>query len=166
MPTDLLDHVSSMKRALAVPGTFTELFPSTTDQDLAAVMLDAMGEAQLDGFFPEYSWDLFTAVVDQDLTHAEVALVIIYASHRVLVNEIRNRRNHVRYESGTAVYEQDQTASMLNELLREMRDRKEQLRERARYGDLSSAFYMADLYAVKYEHSAPLTYVHPAVGVT
>lgn len=165
MPTYLSDHVDSMKRAVAVPGTFAELFPQTTDADLVAVMLDGLAEAQLDGFFADVTWLSGDDEVTPTLSHAAIALVIIYASHRVLVNEIRNRRNHVRYESGTAVYEQDQTASMLNELLREMRARKGELREAARMGNLSDAFHMADLYAVKFEHSAPLTYVH-APGVT
>lgn len=147
--SELIEIVPALKRAVAVPGTFDSIFPETDDSELAALLGDAVAEAQLDGFLSGYELDVDFLEVTPDLTLPMVALLTIYAGHRVLVNEIRNRKNHVRYEAGPTVFEEDQTASMLNELLRQTNDRKKDLVEQARLGQLDGGVYVADMYVSK-----------------
>jgi hypothetical protein len=147
MATDLFDTVPALKRAVAVPGTFPDVFPSTTDADLSAILLDAFSEAQLDGFFPTYT-STDDGLVTEDLTRGEEALIVIYAAIRIIQSQIRNTKSHVRYEAGEVVFEQDYGSSTLNELLKQYAKRKEDLID-ALLGDQTSGareFMMADQY--------------------
>ena len=144
--TYLNELAQSFKNAVAVPGTFADVYPSTTDSDVDDMLADGLAEAQLDGFLSGITLNLGTNSTTPDLSVAQRALVVIYAAARMIVVDIKNRKNHVRYEAGTTVFEQDQTASMLNELLREVSDRKKALIERAERGELdSSGAFVGDL---------------------
>lgn len=146
--TDLATLIPALKRGLAVPGTFGDLFPDTLDADLLGVLADAMAEAQLDGLLQGYTWT-DAGVLDGDLTRAEQAAVVIYAECRVLVSEIRNRKTHRRYEAGPAVFEEDQSANTLVELLKEMTARKREIKLEASTNGVESAFAMADMYLLR-----------------
>lgn len=140
----------SLKRAVAVPGTFATVFPDTADTDIEALLADAVAEAQLDGFLAALTLNVDDNEVDPDLTPAQGALVVIYAGYRMLTNEIRNRKSHVRYEAGPTVFEQDQEGSTLNELLRQINERKRFLLERAERGELDdSGAFVGDLAFIK-----------------
>lgn len=148
MATDLTDLVPALQRAVAVPGTFETVFPESTNDDLAMTLLDGFAEAQLDGFFVSYiSND--DGIVAQDMSRAEQALVVIYASTRVLMSEIRNRKTHKRYEAGSVTFEEDQSASSLVELLKQMKERKKELRSQGIGGNSQRAFFMADQYLAR-----------------
>lgn len=144
--SDLADLVPSLKRTIAVPGTFTTLFPSTTDDDLAAVLADGMAEAKLDGWLSDVDVDVDVNITDPDLTVPQQALVVLYASVRILMSEIRNRKTHIRYEAGSATFEQDQSASMLVEQLKILTSRKEYLLTQARRSGYVNTFAMFDSY--------------------
>jgi hypothetical protein len=146
--TDLNDLVPALKRAVAVPGTFTTTFPDTTNTDLAGVLGDSFGEAQLDGFFETYTM-IDDENVTETLARPEQALIIIYAGCRILNSEIRDRKTHKRYEAGAVVFEEDQGSATLVELLREMKDRKKELRTQGMRGEAGEAFYMADAYLMR-----------------
>lgn len=148
MASDLTDLVPALKRAVAVPGTFADIFPDTSDVDLGGTLGDSFSEAQLDGFFEAYTTTDDTTVVET-LTRAEQALIVIYATVRILQSEIRNRKTHVRYEAGATVFEQDQGSATLVELLREFKERKKDLRAQGLRGEAGEAFYMADLYLMR-----------------
>lgn len=148
--SDLSELVEPLKRAVATPGTFADVFPEATDDLLTAQLADAFGEAQLDGFLSGFSVDLTLSTTSPDLSTAQGALLVVYAAYTILVNEVRNRKSHVRYEASGTVFEQDQTASMLNEILRQLGDRKKDLLEQARLGQLDeTGVFMADLAFVK-----------------
>lgn len=145
--SDLFDLVESLKRAVAVPGQFAGTFAETEDQDLVDTLLDAFAEAQLYGFFPTHSAD-DAGIITPDLTRGEGALVVIFAMCRILVAEIRNRKTHTRYEARGAVFEQDQSASMLTQLLKDYQTEKAELLKRVSTA-AASAFWMADQYYVR-----------------
>lgn len=146
--SELADLVGSLKRAVAVPGNFATLFPLSDDTTLTLTLLDGFAEAQLDGFFTTYTSD-DDGTVTETMTRAEGALVVLYAGVRILANEIRNRKSHIRYEGGGAVFEQDQAASVLVELLKEYQAQKVAVKEAIRRGKLANAFYMADQYVIR-----------------
>lgn len=145
----LVDLVEPLKRAVALPGAtnFTAAFPNTTDDDLRDKLLDAFAEAQLYGFFPGGAYAVTDlGEVTPDLTRAEGALVVIFASTSILETEIRNRKTHVRYEAKGVVSETDQSAQMLVQLLKDYSARKAEVLARLRRVGASSAFYMIDQY--------------------
>ena len=131
-----------------MPGTFDAAFPSTDEDELLFTLLDAFAEAQFDGWFPEAT-ATDVGIVTPDLTRGQGALVVLYASVRILQAEIRNRKTHTRYEAGPAVFEQDQSANVLTQLLKDLQARKQEMTKWARQGASADAFLMADLYVAK-----------------
>lgn len=144
--SDLVQLVEPLKRAMAGPGAFDALFPESLDTDLSASLLDAFAEAQLYGFFVG-STATDAGVITPGLTRGEGALVVIFGACRILTSEIRNRKTHIRYEASGAVFEQDQSAAVLVQLLRDYQAQKVELLKRASYA--ASAFYMADQYFLR-----------------
>ena len=154
MATDLATLIPALQRGLAVPGTFSTLFPDTLDSDLLGVLMDAFAEAQLDGMLLDYTYT-DAGVVSGDLTRAEQAVVVIYAECRILVSEIRNRKTHKRYEAKGVIFEEDQSAQGLVELLKEMQARKKDVRLTASTLGVESAFAMADMYVLRAAEYGP-----------
>lgn len=150
--SDLSDYTENLKRAVAVPGTFASVFPDTSDDDLTGTMTDAFAEAQLDGFFNSFSINE-DGITTPDVTPAQLALVLLYASARILSNEILSRRTHRRYEAGSVVFEEDQGSQMLSEMLKAITARKRELLAQAQRGQYSwngdAGFTMADLAFIK-----------------
>jgi hypothetical protein len=144
--SDLSDLVESLKRTVAVPGAFAASFPSTTDDDMAAVLADGMVEAQLDGWLQLMSLDLESNLTVPDISVPQGALIVLYASVRILMSEIRNIKSRVVYESGGARFEQEQGASVLTEQLKILTDRKKYLVELARLHGYVTTFAMFDGY--------------------
>jgi len=124
--TDLADLVEPLKREVAVPGTFSTVFPDTTDQDLTDSLLDAFAQAQLDGFFGT-SAATDDGIVTPDLSRGAAGLVVIYAGIRFLTTDLLNRKSHTRYEANGAVFEQDTGTSMLVEALKGLRAKKDSI---------------------------------------
>lgn len=121
--TDLAELVEPLKREVAVPGTFSAAFPDTTDDDLAASLLDAFAQAQLDGFLLKTDAD-DNGVTSPDLSRGAQGLLVLYAGIRFLTTDLLNRKSHTRYEAGGAVFEQDQGASILVEALKNLQAKK------------------------------------------
>ncbi len=124
--TDLSELVESLKREVAVPGTFAGLFPTTTDDDLTAALMDAFAQVQLDGFLSANTMDE-DGFVDPPLSRGAEALVVIYAGIRFLTAMLINRTSHTRYEASGAVYEQDYAGSVLTQALKDLRAKKQDL---------------------------------------
>ena len=146
---ELLSLVPALQRAVAPPGEFATYFPNTTDDDLAATLADAMAEAQLDGFLGSVSLDITTETTMPDLTNPQQALVVLYGMARILHARVANLKNRTRYKAGNAEAESEQSASVLVELLRGVKERKKAMLEEARTGSMARAFAMVDMYVAK-----------------
>jgi hypothetical protein len=130
--TALSALVPSIKRAVAVPGTFDNFFPDTLDTDLAGLAADAFAEAQLDQFVKGKKLDMTDPdatlwTVTPDLTMAEYGVITLYASIRMLTAEILNRKSRKHYKAGVVEFEEEQGASILSEQLRVMAARRQEL---------------------------------------
>lgn len=146
---DLSALVDSLKRAVAAPGEFDTFFPDSTDDDLGGVLADAVAECQLDGFLSTTVLDVDELTADP-LTNPQQALVVFYAMSRVLVARIANLKNKTHYSAKQGLeVDQEQSASVLVELLKETNARKVQLLDDARTGNLARAFTMVDMYVAK-----------------
>ena len=148
--TDLNDLLPSIKRAVAVPATFDTVFPNTTDPELVGQLEDGIAEAQLDGFLASVTLDINAHTTSPDLTLAQQALVVIYAGYRIITNKIRETATLTRYKAGPAEAETERTASMFNEIMRQLADRKKELIARAERGEFDdTGAFVADLAFIK-----------------
>ena len=115
--TAMSSLVEAVKRELAVPGTFGDIFPSTSDDDLIESLGDGFAEAQLNGFFSNVAlvrspgdddWE-----TSPDLSLAGTAVVVIFTSIRILRAQIRNLNTSERYKAGGVEMETQKAASVL-----------------------------------------------------
>lgn len=107
--------VPALKRELAVPGTFDDVFPDTSNSDLVGSLADGFAEAQLFGFFKTMT---LTPVTDDweispDLSGPGSALIVIYSSIRSIRAQIRNLATMQRYKAGPVEYEIQHAATVL-----------------------------------------------------
>lgn len=113
--TALSTLTDALKRELAVPGTFDDVFPDTGDSDLVGSLADGFAEAQLQGFFPTMSltqngggWE-----TSEDLSLSGGALIVIFASMRTIRAQLRNLKTVEKYKAGAAEFETQQAATIL-----------------------------------------------------
>ena len=148
----LLDLVPSLQRALAPPGEFATFFPLATDDDMVASLADSIAEAQLDGFLSSHTMNLNAGTVAPDLTGPQQALVLLYGMARVVRARIANGKNRTRYRAGPIEAEEEQSATVLVQMLRDINDRKKQLLDDAKMGNTARAFAMVDLFVARSIH--------------
>jgi hypothetical protein len=144
------DLVEGLKREVAVPGEFAASFPNTTDDDLVGTLADAFGSAQLDGFFGNMVLDLNLGTVTPDLSAAGAALIITYASERVLLSKLRNLASKTVYKAGGVEYSVEQSASVLTAELKLLQQRRNDIKAQAmRAARAGQAVYMVDAYVTR-----------------
>ena len=113
--TSLETLVEPLKRELAVPGVFGDLFPDTSDDDLQAALADGFAEAQLWGFFSTMTVAEAngTYTVTPDLSAAGGALVLAFTATRTIRAWLRSLNSSERYKAGPVEYETQRAATML-----------------------------------------------------
>lgn len=147
--TDLADLVPSLQRAVAPPGQFDALYPSAGSNDLLGLLMDALAETVLDGFWfgvsPQITWT-DDGITTPDLDRGQQALVVIYAATTFLRTVLQQQSSTTRYKAGPVEYEVQTGASVTAQLLKDLATRKQELIDRVANTTASTAFYMADLY--------------------
>lgn len=151
---DLSLLVPSLKRFVAVPGGFESFFPNTTDDDALGCVCDGFARAQLDGFFlvgagNPHALDVDAGIVDPPLQLAEGALVVLYAGKRLVQSQLLNLKTTTKYEAKGLMYDVQQAATVLTELLREYNSELTDLVLLSRRAGASRAFIMADAYFIR-----------------
>ena len=148
--SDLGDLVEGLKRELAVPGEFAGSFPSTTDDDLAGALADGFAAAQLDGWFKDQVVDPGLFSVTPDLSAPGGALVILYATERILLSKLRDLNSRTLYKAGNVEYEVDKSASLMTEQMKYLRQRRQDMLAAAlRMGRAGRSIYMQDAYLTR-----------------
>jgi len=129
MAVDLYDYVESVKREIEPPGT--ELFAGVAEAEWVGYLSDAFWEARLDGFLEGYTTDedLIVPVASgaADLDRRWMALVVLYAGVKVLRNRILNLNMAFRAKAGPVEFEQENSAMVLAEMLRQLRAAKDRI---------------------------------------
>jgi hypothetical protein len=130
MSVDLSDYVATLRREVTPPGS--TLFAAVPDDTFTGYLADSFWEARLDGFLAGYTCDEDgvvepTATGGADFPRAEVALVVLYAGVRVLRNKILNTSTSFRAKAGPVEFEQQNGATVLTEMLRQLRDQKNRI---------------------------------------
>jgi hypothetical protein len=168
--SELETLVEGLKRELAVPGEFDASFPNTGDDDLLGSLMDGFAGAQLDGFFGDQSLDTATAVVTPDMSAAGGALVIAYATERILLSKLRDLNSRTSYEAGPVKYEIEKSSNLLTEQMKYLRQRRLDLLAQAlRAARAGTTFYMTDAYATRAAmvagYGSPSFYAYELIGL-
>lgn len=144
MAVDLSDYTESLKREINPPGV--DLFSSMTPTQLTAYMSDAFWEASLDGFFTDHVCDedgIVTPVEvgGAELDRAGISLIVLYAGIRMLRNKILNTNTTFRAQAGPVEFEQQNSATVLKEMLTQLAATKERLLDQAQHGVTLDAIF-------------------------
>lgn len=150
MAVDLADYVDSLRREVTPLGS--NLFAGVADTTLANYLADAFWEARLDGFLTKWTSDVDGVVspvdaLGSDITQAEVALIVLYAGIRILRNQILNTNTSFRAKAGPVEFEQQASATMLAEMLKQLRDRRDQIIQQAQ--EVGTTVAVFDAYSTR-----------------
>lgn len=158
MAVDVVDFVPSLKRAVQPPGA--DLYVGVTDGVWSGYLTDAFWEARLDGFLrgwtvfqddpaaPENAQFVPVSAGGPDIPRADVALVIIYAAVTVLRNRILNSNTKFRAKAGPVEFEQENSATVLAEMLKQLRTAKDRILE-AMEMNSPTAVMLIDAYSTR-----------------
>lgn len=132
MAVDLSDFVPSLRREVTPPDS--TLFANVGDDVFTGYLADAFWEARLDGFLQAWTADedgIVTPVAPNttEIPRDQVAAIIIYAGIRVLRNRILNTNTTFRAQAGPVEYEVQNSATMLVEMLKQLKAIKDRLLE-------------------------------------
>jgi hypothetical protein len=146
--TDIAEMVPSFQREVAVPGTFAQVFPDTTDEDCIGAIADGFAECQLDGFFGTTSLDPATGFITPDVSLAGAAMVIFYAGMRTIRNRIRELRS-TKYIAGPTEADSTLAVQALVQELKMLEARKDQLIQTALASSRGATTYVMDSYLAR-----------------
>lgn len=136
MAVDLIDYVDALKREIQPPGS--DLFAGVTDNDWVGYLGDAFWEARLDGFLEKWvatehgAGDITIDPVNPgsaEIPRQYIALVVLYAGIRVLRNRILNTNTGFRAKAGPVEFEQQNSANLLSEMLKQLKATKDRIIE-------------------------------------
>ena len=149
--TTLSTLVPRLKRQVAVPGEFLTSFPNTTDKDLLGTLMDAFGQAQLDGFFGTQVLDERRFSVLPDLSPGGGAIIGLYAAESILLAKFRNIPTKTLYKASNVEYEVDMGSGVLSAEIKELQERRAALiRAALRLSRASTpSLYMVDAYVTR-----------------
>lgn len=135
MAVDLSEdqYIDSLKREVIPLGS--TLFAAVEPAQWLGYLTDAFWEAKLEGFMPGFVADEDGVITNEsepsgpDLDRRFVALVVLYAGIRILRNRILNMNTGFRAKAGPVEFEQQNSATMLAEMLKQLRATKERIIE-------------------------------------
>lgn len=146
MAVDLSDeqYIASLQREVIPLGS--TLFSSVGEDQWLGYLTDAFWEARLDGFLAGYVADEDGIVTNEsggaDLDRRYIALIVLYAGIRVLRNRILNMNTGFRAKAGPVEFEQQNSATMLAEMLKQLRATKERIIEELDTSEETAVLYL------------------------
>lgn len=155
MVVDLVDYVPSLKREVQPPGA--DLFADVLESAWVGYLGDAFWEARLDGFLEGYEviengpGDMFVqprSPAAPDLPREAAALLVLYAGVRILRNRILNTNTSFRAKAGPVEFEQQNSATMLAEMLKQLKATKDRVIDSIDSGDETGVMIL-DAYSTR-----------------
>lgn len=146
MAVDLADYVDTLRREVTPPGS--TLFSSVPDEDMVGYMADAFWEIRLDGFMEPYSCDQNGVILPSDdaqvvagdtdyavtafdpsvdLGRQDIALICLYAGIKIIRNRLMSTSSRTKAQAGPVSFEQDFSANLMVEMLKELSATKQRL---------------------------------------
>ncbi len=130
MAVDLSEdqYIASLKREVTPLGS--TLFAGVPDEAWLGYLTDAFWAAKLDGFMEGYveeDGEVEHESGGPDLDRKFVALIVLYAGIQILRNRIMNMNTGFRAKAGPVEFEQQNSATMLAEMLKQLRATKDKI---------------------------------------
>lgn len=122
------EYIESLKREVTPLGS--TMFDGIDDDTWLGYLTDAFWEAKLDGFLVGYVEDEGAVSHESggaDLDRRYVALIVLYAGIKVLRNRILSMNTGFRAKAGPVEFEQQNSATMLAEMLKQLRSTKDRI---------------------------------------
>lgn len=154
MAVALTTLVDALKREVQPPGA--DLFSDVTQSTWVGYLADAFWEVRLDGFLPNYATDgagVATTVVPisgtTELPREMGALVVLYAGVKVLRNKILNTNTTFRAKAGPVEFEQQNSANLLVEMLKQLKATKDRVIENLDTAGGMTGAYVLDAFSAR-----------------
>jgi len=149
MSIDLSDYTEALLREVNPVGTTV-----FSESDLDGYLPDAFWEAKLDGFLSDWTCTeagVVTPVVTggADMTRAEVSLCILYAGIKIIRNKVLNTKTLFRAKGGPAEFEQQSSATMLAEMLKQLENTKNRLLTQSDLYGFATSVQMLDVASIR-----------------
>lgn len=132
MAVELADLIDSLRREIS-PLSGDNPYSGVTDSTLEGMLADAFWEGRLNGMFSDYTLDLDTGIISplasggDDMDRATQQAIVLWAGYRTVLNDLRNVRSMFRAKAGPVEYEVQQSASVLAEVLKAIKERIDRL---------------------------------------
>lgn len=153
MAVDLSDeeYIASLQREVTPLGGTA--FAAITEDTWLGYLTDAFWEAKLDGFLVGYVESdgvvtHETGDATRDIDRKYIALIVLYAGIRVLRNQILNMNTGLRAKAGPVEFEQQNSATMLAEMLKQLRATKDRIIDELDTADETSVMVL-DAYSTR-----------------
>lgn len=143
--TDLANSTDSVRFVMARPGTFADLFPETTDDNLIALLRDALAECHMERTLLDYESD-DNGLVRPVLTSGQTAMVVLYAGLRLVRGELLNRITNAKYTAGPVSAETTYATNVLRDIMKALEAQKRDITTVTAVSGANAAFSMADAY--------------------
>lgn len=145
MSVDVTNFVQDLQTEVNAPGTNS--FPNATTTDWIYNLLGGFWEAKLDGFMANWTMDdngLITPIATggTDITRDFIQLIILYASFRIIRNQLINLRTQFRASAGPVTFEYQQSANLLTQVLKDLTTRRDILLTRLSDLGLLPTYYI------------------------
>jgi len=121
---DLGDMIEPLQREVNPPGS--DLFPDAVEDEWLGNLRDSFWEAKLFGFFSDFTEaeGLVSPITGtDDLGREYQQLVVLFAGARIVTNELKNTETLFRAVAGPVEFETQNSATLLRDILKEIRDK-------------------------------------------
>lgn len=124
MAVDLSDLVEVLKRETSPPGT--DLFPDATDDEWLGYLQDAFWEAKWMGM-PFDSWSEAEGIIapttsgGDDISREYQQVIVFVAGYRIVRSKLLNTNTTFRAKAGPVEYETQQSATLLRDVLADLK---------------------------------------------
>jgi hypothetical protein len=130
MAVDLGNLIEPVKREVNPPGS--DLFPAANDDAWLGYLSDAFWRIRLEiGILSEYSeTDGIVTPINvggEDLSRDMQQLIIFFAGYHIIYRHLMNLKTQFRSKAGPVEYETQQSANVLTEILKDLRDKQNDL---------------------------------------
>lgn len=162
MAVELADLIDSLRREIS-PLSGTNPYSTVTDATLEGMLADAFWEGRLNGMFDGYTLDLDAGTIvpltdgTDDMDRVDQQAIVLWAGYRTVLNDMRNVQSVFRAKAGPVEYEVQQSASVLAEVLKAIKERIDRLIFMMSESDASSALVfdsvIASTFSIDYGES-------------
>ena len=157
MAVELSEYTDSLRRAITPLGS--DKYADISDAVLTDYLTDAFWQGRLDGFYVGYTADEDGTVEpiepgDPEFDRAWVSLVILYAAVSILANQILATSTRFSAKAGPVEFEQENSASVLNEMLKQLAAAKQRIIDQMLDNSNPSNVYLIDAYSTRMLSSA------------